>query len=278
MKTVQEFAQHLAQDQKIAMITCYDAWSARLIESSSIDCILVGDSAAMVMHGHDSTLPATPEIMASHVAAVRRGAPTKFLIGDFPFLAHRQGVHHAVEVARLLMQAGAQAVKIEGVRGHEEVIGALVEAGIPVMGHLGLTPQSVHQLGGFKVQARSRQAAERLHQDARSLEQRGCFALVLEAVPSRVAAEVTAAIAIPTIGIGAGAGTSGQVLVLHDLLGLNETFQPRFVRRYLDGHTLIREALEGYADDVRSTNFPNAEESYHHEARPHRRRLATATR
>ncbi|MEM7354528.1 MAG: 3-methyl-2-oxobutanoate hydroxymethyltransferase [Acidobacteriota bacterium] len=276
LDTVGDFARYRAEGRRISMVTCYDATMARIVADSKIDCILVGDSAAMVMHGHESTLPATVEMMATHVAAVRRGAADKFLVGDFPFLAHRQGVPHAVDVARQLMQAGAQAVKIEGLRGHEDVIAALVEAGVPVMGHLGLTPQSVHQLGGFKVQAKSEAAADRLIADARTLQELGCFSLVLEAVPAGVGQTVTEALEIPTIGIGAGPHTSGQVLVLHDLLGLNTTFQPRFVRRYLDGSDLVRQALDHYADDVETNQFPSKKESYHAKIGPHRRRLAAA--
>ncbi len=277
MKTVREFATARAAGRPISMVTCYDAWSARIIERSQVDCILVGDSAAMVMHGYDSTIPATPEMIATHVAAVRRGAPTKFVIGDFPFLAHRQGTAHAAVVADQLMKAGAQAIKIEGVRGHEEVVGGLVEAGVPVMGHLGLTPQSVHQLGGFRVQARDAAAARSLLEDARTLERLGCFSLVLEAVPSAVAEKVTATAGIPTIGIGAGPETSGQVLVLHDLLGIDDTFQPRFVRRYLEGHELIQRALNGFAEDVQGRRFPAEEETYH-AARPNGRGVASAAR
>lgn len=263
MKTVLDFAAARDRQRPISMVTCYDAWSARIIERSDIDCILVGDSVAMVVHGHDSTVPATPEMMALHVAAVRRGAPSKFVVGDFPFLAHRQGTAHATVVADQLMKAGAQAVKIEGLRGHEEVVAGLVEAGVPVVGHLGLTPQSVHQLGGFRVQARDDAGAVRLLEDARRLEDLGCFSLVLEAVPSALAAEVTAQLSIPTIGIGAGPATSGQVLVLHDLLGMNDTFQPRFVRRYLAGERLLRQALDSFAADVVSGAFPDDKETYH---------------
>ncbi len=277
MKSVLDFAAARAAGRPISIVTCYDAWSARLIESSRVDCILVGDSAAMVMHGHGSTIPATPEMIATHVAAVRRGAPEKLVIGDFPFLAHRQGTAHAAAVADLLLKAGAQAVKIEGVRGHEEVIGGLVEAGVPVMGHLGLTPQSLHQLGGFKVQARDADGARSLLEDARTLERLGCFSLVLEAVPGAVAGEVTAALEIPTIGIGAGPETSGQVLVLHDLLGMDASFRPRFVRRYLEGHELIRGALNGFADDVETRRFPAEEETYH-ATRPNGRGVASAAR
>ncbi|MDH3402487.1 MAG: 3-methyl-2-oxobutanoate hydroxymethyltransferase [Acidobacteriota bacterium] len=278
MKTVRDFARFRAAGRRISMVTCYDAWSARIIQASRIDCILVGDSAAMVMHGHDSTIPATVEMMAAHVAAVRRGAPDKLTIGDFPFLAHRQGVAHAVAVAERLMKAGAQAVKIEGVRGHEDAIGALVEGGVPVMGHLGLTPQSVHQLGGFKVQARGEAAAARLLADARTLAELGAFGLVLEAVPSEIARAVTDEIEIPTIGIGAGPHTSGQVLVLHDLLGCDETFRPRFVRRYLEGHALVRRALDRYAEDVENNEFPSTEESYHDTTDSHGRRVAAPAR
>ena len=276
MKTVRDFARFRADGQKISMVTCYDAWSARILEGTEIDCILVGDSAAMVAHGHDSTLPATVEMLEVHVAAVRRGAPKTFIVGDFPFLEHRQGVAHAVATAGRLMRAGAQAVKIEGVRGHEDVIGALVEAGVPVMGHLGLTPQSIHQLGGFTVQAKGAHAAKALLDDARTLERLGCFALVLECVPSRVAADVTTALSIPTIGIGAGPDTAGQVLVLQDLLGMDPGFQPRFVRRYLDGHSLIQDAVNRYARDVRTATFPNDEEAYHDETRALDRHLAAA--
>jgi 3-methyl-2-oxobutanoate hydroxymethyltransferase len=277
MKAVLDLARARVEGRRISMVTCYDAWSARILEDADVDCLLVGDSAAMVMHGHDSTLPATVEMMAGHVAAVRRGAPSKLLIADFPFLAHRQGVAHAVAAAAVLLQAGAQAVKIEGVRGHEDVVGSLVEAGVPVMGHLGLTPQSVHQLGGFHVQARDEAAALRLRDDALRLQELGCFGLVLEAVPSRVAADVTATLAIPTIGIGAGPDTSGQVLVLHDLLGLDAGFQPRFVRRYLEGHELVRRAVDRFAADVRDGGFPSPEETYH-ATRPDGRGVAPAAR
>ncbi len=270
MKTVRDFARYRAEGHNISMVTCYDAWSAQILETSDIDCILVGDSAAMVMHGHDTTVPATLDLLETHVAAVRRGAPGKFIVGDFPFLEHRQGVPHAVAAAGRLMRAGAQAVKIEGLRGHEDVVHALVEGGVPVMGHLGLTPQSVHQLGGFRVQAKTVEAADALKEDAQGLERLGCFALVLECVPSDVAADVTRALSIPTIGIGAGVETSGQVLVLQDLLGMNTGFQPRFVRRYLDGHSLVRAAVNRYVADVREASFPRAEEGYTGESRPRR--------
>jgi 3-methyl-2-oxobutanoate hydroxymethyltransferase len=244
------------------MVTCYDAWSAALIAQSSIDCILVGDSLAMVVYGHDTTLPADVATMAAHVAAVRRGAPDAFIIGDMPFLSFRRGLAAGIDAAGELMRAGAQAVKLEGAAGNLELIRHLVESGVPVMGHLGLTPQSVHQLGGFKVQARSAEAAARLLEQAHELEGAGCFSVVLEAVPSEVASEVTAAVGIPTIGIGAGGGVDGQVLVLQDLLGVNTAFRPRFVRTWMDGATLIRDALDAYHSDVVRGDFPNGGESY----------------
>jgi 3-methyl-2-oxobutanoate hydroxymethyltransferase len=244
------------------MVTCYDSWSAALIAETDIDCVLVGDSLAMVIYGHDTTLPASIDIMTAHTSAVRRGMPKKFLIGDLPFLSYRKGLERAVESVGKLMTAGANAVKLEGAEGNIDLIHHLVESGVPVMGHLGLTPQSVHQLGGFRVQGRNEEAAARLVEQARELQQAGCFSIVLEAIPSTVAAEVTNALEIPTIGIGAGPEVDGQVLVLQDLLGVNTAFRPKFVRTWMDGSTLIRDALQAYHRDVRSRTFPNGEESY----------------
>lgn len=262
MKNVLEFAAAKAAGRRISMVTCYDASFARVLEASAVDSLLVGDSAAMVMHGHGDTLAATVELMALHTAAVRRGAPTRFLVADLPFLSFRKGVPAALDAVAELMRAGANAVKLEGVAGHEDVIKAIVESGIPVMGHLGLTPQSVHAFAGFRVQGRSERDAARILAEARRLEELGCFALVLECVPSPLAARVTAALAIPTIGIGAGADCDGQVLVLQDLLGLSGDFRPRFVRRYLDGAALAGEAIERFDRDVKQGAFPGAAESY----------------
>lgn len=259
---VSDFAARKRDGVPISMVTCYDAWSAALIAQTGIDCVLVGDSLAMVVYGHDTTLPADVATMAAHTAAVRRGAPDAFIIGDLPFLSYRRGLGPAVDAAGDLMRAGAQAVKLEGAAGNLETVRHLVESGVPVIGHLGLTPQSVHRLGGFRVQARDDAAAARLLGDARDLERAGCFALVLEAVPSAVAAQVTAALAIPTIGIGAGSRVDGQVLVLQDLLGVTTAFRPRFVRTWLDGATLIREALDAYHRDVVAGTFPDDRESY----------------
>jgi 3-methyl-2-oxobutanoate hydroxymethyltransferase len=246
--------------RRISMVTCYDHWSARIIHATSIDCILVGDSAAMVMHGHDTTIPADVDMMRLHVSAVCRGAPDRLVIADMPFLAHRKGLEPAMNAVDTLMKAGARAVKIEG--PDFETVTHIVDSGVPVMGHLGLTPQSIHKLGGFRVQGRREEAASCLLEDARKLEQAGCFALVLECVPAALAAAVTDGIRIPTIGIGAGPHTTGQVLVLQDLLGMEPEFKPHFLRTYLDGFQLLREALERYDKDVRSAAFPSDEESY----------------
>jgi 3-methyl-2-oxobutanoate hydroxymethyltransferase len=216
----------------------------------------------MTMHGEDSTLGATPDIMALHTKAVRRGAPDKFIIADMPFLAHRGSLDRTLDSVALLMRAGANAVKIEGVDGSHEVLRHLVDSGVPVMGHLGLTPQSVHQLGGYKVQGTSNAAALRLVEQALEVETCGAFALVLECVPSEVAARITSRLAIPTIGIGAGRDCSGQVLVMQDLLGLNREFRPKFVRKYLDGFELLRSAFDIFADDVKMRSFPDSNESY----------------
>jgi 3-methyl-2-oxobutanoate hydroxymethyltransferase len=260
MKSVLDFARQRREGPPLCMVTSYDAWSARLAAQAGIDCLLVGDSAAMVVHGHPDTLHATVEMMALHTAAVRRGAPGLFVVADMPFLSFRRGREAAVEAAGTLVRAGASAVKLEGVTGHEDVVVHLVGSGIPVMGHLGLTPQSVHQLGGYRVQGRSAEDAARILAEARRLEELGVFAIVLECVPDPLAADVTAALAVPTIGIGSGPRTSGQVLVMHDLLGLQADFRPRFARRYLEGHALVREAFERFAADVRAARFPAREE------------------
>ena len=250
------------QQQKIVMVTCYDYTAARILEESEVDMILVGDSAAMVMHGHPTTLPVSVEMMAWHVAAVRRGAPKKFIVGDLPFLSYRKSLADTMEAVRLLMQAGAEAVKLEGIAGNEATIHHIVQSGVPVMGHIGLTPQSVNQLGGFHVQGGNAPDRERLKTEALACQSAGCFALVLECVPETLAGEITAALTIPTIGIGAGVQTDGQVLVMHDLLGLNQDFRPKFVRRYLDGKQQWLDAFNRYASDVRDGSFPASEERY----------------
>jgi 3-methyl-2-oxobutanoate hydroxymethyltransferase len=262
MKIVHEFAQFKADHRKISIVTAYDTWSARLVARSNVDAILVGDSAAMVVHGHATTLEATVELIALHTRAVARAAAGKFVIADLPFLSFRKGIREAMDAVGAVVAAGAQAVKPEGVDGHEDVIKHIVQSGVPVMGHLGLTPQSINQFGGYRVQGRGDAAADHLLRQARALEALGCFSIVLECIPAEVAGRMTAALAIPTIGIGAGLNTDGQVLVLHDLLGLDTTHTPRFVRRYLEGEQLIARALNEYDQDVKAARFPGPEESY----------------
>jgi len=256
MKSILDFARAHREARPVVMVTAYDAAMARIVAESEADAILVGDSAAMVVHGLPSTIHATLEMMVLHTAAVRRGAPDAVVISDMPFMTFRRGTSEAVRAAGALLQAGATAVKLEGVTSHEDVVSHLVGSGIPVMGHLGLTPQSVHQLGGYRLQGRSEAEAGRLRKDARRLEELGVFALVLECVPAALAGEITRSCAIPTIGIGAGADTAGQILVLNDLLGLDAAFRPKFSRRYLDGHGEVLAALNAYARDVRGARFP----------------------
>lgn len=262
MKDVLEFARFKAEGRKISIVTAYDAWSARLVGRSGVDAILVGDSVAMVMHGHDTTLAATVELMAMHTRAVARADAGKFLIADMPFLSYRQGIPAAMTAVGALMTSGAQAVKLEGVDGHEDVIRQIVGSGVPVMGHIGLTPQSVNGLGGFRVQGKSGAGAERLLREARALEALGCFSIVLECVPAALAESITSSVAVPTIGIGAGAGTDGQVLVLQDLWGVDTRHTPRFVRRYINAECLLTNALNQYDADVKEARFPSPEESY----------------
>jgi 3-methyl-2-oxobutanoate hydroxymethyltransferase len=257
----------------LVMVTAYDAPGARLVADAGVELILVGDSLAMVVLGYDDTLQVTVEDMAHHTAAVARGlaawTPTvegarrPLVVGDLPWLSYHLGPDDAVRNAAALVRAGAQAVKLEGGAKRVAVIEAIVDAEIPVMGHLGLTPQSVHAMGGFRVQGKETEAALALVQDAKALEAAGCFALVLEGVPDQVAALVTAAVEIPTIGIGAGGGCDGQVLVFHDLLGLEDRLAPKFVRRYAELRTAGVAAVAAYAADVRSGAFPSAAESYH---------------
>ncbi|MGB7450758.1 MAG: 3-methyl-2-oxobutanoate hydroxymethyltransferase [Lysobacterales bacterium] len=248
--------------EKIVMLTCYDYTSACIVQDSDVDVILVGDSAAMVMHGFATTIPADIEMMCRHIESVSRGTSNKFIVGDMPFLSFRQSRTDNMRAVASVMKAGAHAVKLEGIEGNAETIAHIVKSGVPVMGHLGLTPQSVNQLGGFKVQGRGEKAADMLRNEALACEQAGCFALVLECVPKDLAAEITQSLTIPTIGIGAGAHTDGQVLVMQDLLGLSSDFKPKFVRKYLDGKRLWQDAFNAYASDVKSGQFPAADESY----------------
>lgn len=244
------------------MITCYDYWSACIIDDSDIDAVLVGDSAAMVMHGFESTVHADLDMMCHHVQAVKRGLKNKFLIGDLPFLSHRRGLDYLMESVDKCMKAGAHAVKIEGADGNLEFIDHVVKSGVPVMGHLGLTPQSVNQLSGYRVQGRDERASKKILEDAIKLQQAGCFALVLEMVPAVLARLITENVSIPTIGIGGGVETDGQILVLQDMLGMNKEFYPKFVRKYVNGYDHILRALNDYNADIKSRDFPNIQESH----------------
>ncbi len=258
-----ELAELKRRGQKIVMVTAYDAPSGRLADAAGVDVILVGDSAAMVVLGHDSTVPATMEELLILTRAVTRGARRPLVVSDLPFGAFQVSDEDAVRNGiRFVKEAGADAVKLEGAGSTVARARALVAAGVPVMGHVGLTPQSATMLGGFRAQGRTAEAAERLCQDALSLEEAGCFAIVLEAVPAPVAARVTGSLRVPTIGIGAGADCDGQVLVYHDLLGLYEGHAPRFVKRYADIGAEIRRALETYAAEVRSGAFPEEQHTY----------------
>jgi 3-methyl-2-oxobutanoate hydroxymethyltransferase len=249
--------------EPMVMLTAYDAPSARMVDAAGADMILVGDSLAMVVLGYDDTLQVTIDDMAHHTAAVARTNPSALIVADLPWLSYHVSVEDTVRNAAVLIRAGAQAVKLEGGRKRVPMIDAIVDAEIPVMGHIGLTPQSVHAMGGFKVQGRETSAALGLVDDAKALAHAGCFAIVIEGVPDQVGQLITEAIDVPTIGIGAGPSTDGQVLVFHDVLGIEDRITPKFVRRYADVKTLAVEALDRFAADVRSGHFPSAAESYH---------------
>ncbi|MCC6956537.1 MAG: 3-methyl-2-oxobutanoate hydroxymethyltransferase [Anaerolineales bacterium] len=249
-----------AAGEAISMLTAYDYPTALALDQAGIDAILVGDSLGMVVLGYENTLPVTMEDMLHHCKAVARGARSALLIGDMPFMSFQVSIPEAVRNAgRLLQEGGMDAVKLEGGRERLETTRAITAAGIPVMGHLGLVPQSVNQLGGFRPQARQAAEARRLIEDALLLEQAGCFAIVLESIPARLAERVSSSLEIPTIGIGAGAGCDGQVLVTHDLLGLFERFTPRFARRYAELHAEMVQAFETYKRDVEEGVFPAQE-------------------
>lgn len=262
MKNIFEFAKKKQEGKKISMITCYDYTSAKILANTSIDCILVGDSAAMTMHGFEHTLYADIEMLAPLVSAVKKGAPEKFIIGDLPFLSYRKSRRHSMNMVEALIKAGANAIKLEGASGNLELIRYFVESGIPVMGHLGLTAQLLHTLGGYKVQGKNDHAAEIIKNDALLLQEAGCFALVLECMPTSLAENITQCLNIPTIGIGAGSVTDGQVLVWQDMLGLNLDFQPKFVKTYLNGAAIIQSAVEKYIHEVSESAFPQSEHCY----------------
>ncbi len=262
--TIREYVQRKEKGEKIVMVTAYDALFGRLVDEAGVDAVLVGDSLGNVIAGLDTTLPVTLEQMIYHATMVRRGVKRALLFVDMPFLTYQASVEQAImSCGRVLQQTGASAVKMEGA-GEEmaETVRRVVGAGIPVVGHIGFTPQSVHTLGGARVQGRGAEDASRMIDEARRLEDAGAFSIVLELVPAELAARITAAVAVPTIGIGAGAGCDGQVLVLPDLLGLNDRFAPKFLKRYAELATDVRGAVERFAGDVRGGRYPGPEHSF----------------
>lgn len=247
----------------ISMLTAYDYTTAKMVDAGGIDAILIGDSAANVMAGFETTLPITLDQMIYHTQSVVRGVARALIVADLPFGSYQSNPEKALDSAvRMMKEGGAHAVKIEGGKEIQESILKIINAGIPVMGHLGLTPQSIYQFGTYKVRAKEDEEAEKLINDAKLLEELGCFALVLEKIPAALAKKVSESISIPTIGIGAGAGCDGQVLVYHDMVGMNKDFSPKFLRRYLDLYTEITGAVSNYVKDVKTGNFPNDKESY----------------
>lgn len=261
--TTQTLQEMKGRGEPIAMLTAYDFTMARLVDSGGIDVVLVGDSASNVMAGHETTLPITLEHMIYHAQSVVRGVSRALIVVDLPFGTYQGNSKEALTSAiRIMKETGAHAVKLEGGARVVEAVERIVGAGIPVMGHLGLTPQSIYRFGTYKVRAREEQEADELRADALRLQEAGVFAIVLEKIPATLASEVTESLSIPTIGIGAGAGCDGQVLVLHDLLGLTKDFHPRFVRRYADLATVVHDAVARYVEDVRHHAFPSSEESY----------------
>ena len=261
-RTVLDLPKWKAEGRRLVMLTCYDAVFARLV-AEEVDILLVGDSLNQVIAGQETTLSATLDQMIYHAAAVRRGAPGSLLFVDLPFLTYQVTVADAIRNAgRVLQETGADGVKLEGGQVMAETVRALVDRGIPVMGHLGLTPQSVYALGGYRVQGRTAEAADRVMEDSRALEHAGACAVVLELLPTEVARRVSAALQVPTIGIGAGIGCDGQVLVLHDMLGLNEGFAPKFLKHYADLGASVRAAVRDYAGEVRGGQYPGPEHSF----------------
>jgi len=260
--TTLTFRQKKERGEPISMLTGYDYPTALALDQAGVDAILVGDSLGMVVLGYENTLPVTMEEMLHHSRAVARGAKSALLVGDLPFMSYQVSIEEAVRNAgRFLQNGGMDAVKLEGGREREATVRAIVGAGIPVIGHLGLTPQSVHQLGGFRAQGKTALAAQRLLEDALLLEEAGCFSLVLESVPAQLATYISGQLSIPTIGIGAGAGCDGQVLVTHDLLGLFERFTPKFVKKYANLNAEMKKAFAEYIAEVQTSQFPAAEQT-----------------
>lgn len=261
--TTQTLREMKERGEKIAMLTAYDFSMAKILDDSGIDILLVGDSASNVMAGHETTLPITLDQMIYHAASVVRAVKRALITVDLPFGSYQGNSKEALNsTIRIMKESGAHAVKLEGGAEVIESIQRILTAGVPVMGHLGLTPQSIYKFGSYTVRAKEEEEADRLKQDALLLQKAGCFALVLEKIPSNLASEVAASLHIPVIGIGAGAGVDGQVLVMHDMLGINNDFSPRFLRRYLNLYDDIKGAVERYIDDVKRQDFPNKKEQY----------------
>lgn len=249
--------------EKISMLTSYDFTMARIVDQAGIDIILVGDSASNVMAGNETTVPFTMDQMIYHAQCVVKAVDRALVVGDLPFMAYQVTTKEALKNAgRMMKEAGVHAIKVEGGTPIVPTVKRIVEAGIPVMGHLGLTPQSIYKFGTYKVRATEQEEADELIKDAKALQDAGCFAIVLEKIPHTLAAKVTEALDVPTIGIGAGAQCDGQVLVVHDMLGLNKDFNPRFVRRYADLHSVMTGAIQQYVSDVKDVSFPNEDEQY----------------
>ncbi len=262
-KTVLDIQKMKVDGEKIAMLTCYDYPFARVMDGCGIDMILVGDSAGVVVAGYDTTLPVTMDEMIYHTRAVMRATPKALVVTDMPFMSYQIDIADARRNAgRLIKEGGSAAVKIEGGVNVAPVIRALVEIDIPVVAHIGLTPQSIHRMGGYKVQGKRVEQAERILEDALAVEAAGAFAVVLEGIPQNLARRITESVAIPTIGIGAGPHCDGQVLVIHDILGLCEKYSPKFVKRYVDARELVSAAVTAYIDDVRQGTFPTDEHSF----------------
>lgn len=261
--TVTTFKDAKKQGKKLTMLTAYDYSTAKLFDEAGVDSMLVGDSLGMTMLGYDSTLPVTMEDMIHHTKAVVRGAKNALVVGDMPYMSYHLSVQQAVENAgRFIKEAGAQAVKLEGGAAFCPEIEAMTRASIPVVGHLGLTPQSINALGGFKVQGKSEEAARKIIEDAQALEAAGAFAIVLECVPAKLAEIITAKVAVPTIGIGAGAGCDGQVLVYQDMLGMYDNFTPKFVRKFAEVGAMMKQGVQEYCAAVQDSSFPAAEHTF----------------
>ena len=261
--TTKSVVEMKANGEKISMLTAYDYTFAKLLDSAGIDVLLVGDSASNVMAGHETTLPITLDQMIYHASSVIRGVTRALVVVDLPFGTYQSDPKKALRSAtRIMKESGAHAIKLEGGKEEAESIRRIVNAGIPVMGHLGLTPQSIHQFGGFGLRAKEEAEAQKLKEDAKLLEQLGCFAIVLEKIPAALAEEVAKSVRIPIIGIGAGNGVDGQVLVMHDMLGMSNEFHPKFLRKYANLQEVINEAVTHYIADVKNVDFPNENESY----------------